>query len=114
MELPSYNSAIRSLIPGSFVPDLAPGKAAAPKSELLPVGEVGATSFRDTVKSMLAGVNDKLVASNQSIQDIATGKSTDMTKTVTSVEEANLAMQFTIAVRNKLLAAYQEIDRMQI
>jgi flagellar hook-basal body complex protein FliE len=33
---------------------------------------------------------------------------------ITSVEEANLSMQFTLAIRNKLLDAYTEISRMQV
>ena len=42
------------------------------------------------------------------------GKTNDLNKVVTSVEEANLALQYTIALRTKLIDAYQEISRMQV
>jgi flagellar hook-basal body complex protein FliE len=63
---------------------------------------------------MLAGVNDKINVSDQAQRDLASGKTNDLQKVVTSVEEANLALNFTMSMRTKLLEAYQEIARMQI
>jgi flagellar hook-basal body complex protein FliE len=63
---------------------------------------------------MLSDVNDKLNTSDANMQDLATGRTNDIQKVVTSVEEANLALQYTMAVRTKLLDAYQEIARMQV
>ncbi len=109
----SYNAAMTSAIPGTFVPDIAPGTQ--PKTEAIP-GTVpaGGASFKDTVKSFLDDVNDKVTQSDQASRDLATGRTNDVSKVVTSVEEANLAMQFTLAIRNKLLDAYTEISRMQV
>jgi flagellar hook-basal body complex protein FliE len=110
----SYDAAIRSAVPGTFVPDMGsnPGDV---KTEAIPdAGAAGGASFKDTVKSFLSDVNDKVNTSDQLSQDLATGRTTDMSKVVTSVEEANLAMQFTLAIRNKLLDAYTEISRMQM
>ena len=97
---------------GTFVPDLA--APIVPKTEAIPTGEGAATSFKDTVKQILGDVNSKLAASDQGMVDLAAGKTNDVQKVVTSVEEANLAMSFTIAVRNKLMEAYTEINRMQV
>lgn len=110
----SYNAAMSKAIPGSFVPDIAPGSE--PKSEPLPgsAQAAGGVSFKDTVKSFLGDVNDKVTQSDQLSRDLATGRTNDVSKVVTSVEEANLAMQFTLAIRNKLLDAYTEISRMQV
>ena len=44
--------------------------------------------------------------------DLALGKNHDEAGTVKAVEEAALTMQFTMAIRNKLLDAYQEVQRM--
>ncbi|MDQ2872144.1 MAG: flagellar hook-basal body complex protein FliE [Candidatus Eremiobacteraeota bacterium] len=115
----NYNAAMSSVISGTFVPDIG---AAAPDTQPLDdssgiagaAGSSGTQSFRDTVKSMLADVNDKVTSSDQLSQDLATGKTTDVNKVVTSVEEANLAMQFTLSVRNKLLEAYQQVSAMQV
>jgi flagellar hook-basal body complex protein FliE len=112
-----YGSAISKVIPGTFVPDIgAAGADERPNVGPIPggVGETQSVSFKDTVKSMLDGVNDKVNASDQAVRDLADGKTNDLQKVVTSVEEANLALNFTMAMRSKLLEAYQEISRMQL
>lgn len=110
----AYNAAMSKAIPGSFVPDIAPGSD--PQSEPIPgaSGAAGTPSFKDTVKSLLNDVNDKVNQSDALTRDLATGRTNDVGKVVTSVEEANLAMQFTLAIRNKLLDAYTEVSRMQV
>ena len=117
-----YGSAISKVIPGTFVPDIgaATGLDERPNVGPIPAPSTGsgqaapATSFKDTVKSMLADVNDKINTSDQATRDLADGKTNDLQKVVTSVEEANLALNFTMAMRSKLLEAYQEIARMQV
>lgn len=84
-------------IPGTFVPDI--GTANDPATEAIPsAGAASGASFK----------------SDQLSRDLVTGRTNDVSKVVTSVEEANLAMQFTLAIRNKLLDAYTEISRMQV
>ena len=117
----AYNDAMRNVLSGTFAPDAA---SVAPRTEAIPsdspdavggVTGVDATpSFRDTVKSFLDDTNDKMSTSDQLSRDLASGKTNDLNKVVTSVEEANLAMSFTLAVRNKLMDAYTEVSRMQM
>ncbi|HEV3088628.1 MAG TPA: flagellar hook-basal body complex protein FliE [Candidatus Elarobacter sp.] len=112
-----YGSAISKVIPGTFVPDIGAATGAeAPNVAPIPggAGETQGTSFKDTVKSLLSDVNDKINVSDQATRDLADGKTNDLQKVVTSVEEANLALNFTMAMRSKLLEAYQEIARMQV
>ena len=116
MDIPSFGSAMNKVQPGTFVPDLGSG---APKVTPLPedtaaVSQPATASFADTLKGMLSDVNDKVTASDQNSKDLAMGKTNDLNKVVTSVEEANLSMQFTMAIRNKLLDSYQEISRMTV
>jgi len=47
-------------------------------------------------------------------EDLATGKSNDYEGTIKGLEEASLAFQFTMSVRNKLMEAYTEIQQMQM
>lgn len=112
MDINSYGSAINSVTPGTFVPDIAPG---APKAEPLTddAAQGASSSFKDTLSQMLGNVNDQLVTAQQKSMDLALGKSNDEAGTVKSVEEAALAMQFTLAVRNKLMDTYTEVSRMQ-
>lgn len=111
----SYANAIKTVVPGTFVPDVA--GSIAPASEPLTNDQVGAVdgtgSFKDAVKSLLNATNDKLATADQKSVDLAVGKSNDLEGTVKSVEEAGLAMEFTMAIRNKLLDAYTEVSRMQ-
>jgi flagellar hook-basal body complex protein FliE len=114
-----YGSAISKVLPGTFVPDLG----SAIKSDETPLvgpipgaaaGAEAPRSFKDTVKAMLDDVNDKLNVSDQNTRDLAAGKTNDLEKVVSSVEEANLALSFTMAMRTKLLEAYQQIAQMQV
>lgn len=109
-----YNAAMSKAIPGTFVPDIGSNNDSSGNSLAGAAGVSGTPSFKDTVQSYLDGVNDKVTQSDQLSRDLATGKTNDVTKVVTSVEEANLAMQFTMAIRNKLLSAYNEISQMQM
>ena len=116
-----YGSVISKVMPGTFVPDMGAALKLdeTPKTGGIP-GGIGAlegasgASFMDTLKAELGDVNGKIVGSDALQRDLATGKTNDLGKVVTSAEEANLALSFTTAMRSKLLEAYQEISRMQI
>jgi len=115
-----FASAVSKVIPGTFVPDIAGGTNDVPNVSAIPgvapvaPADNGGTSFKDTVKKMLSDVNDKLNTSDQLSQDLASGKESDVEKVVTSNEEANLALQFAMSIRTKVLDAYTEISRMQV
>jgi flagellar hook-basal body complex protein FliE len=100
-------------LPGALIPDIGTGSE-KPNVSNIPTLGGAENSFKDTVKQLLSDVNEKIQASDSNTQDLATGRTNDIQKVVTSVEEANLALQYTMAVRTKLLDAYQEISRMQI
>jgi flagellar hook-basal body complex protein FliE len=106
--------SIRPAIPNAIIPDIGAGAEKPNVSAIPGTAAAAENSFKDTVKQLLSDVNDKLVVSDQNTQDLAMGKTNDIQKVVTSVEEANLALQYTMAVRTKLLDAYQEISRMQL
>jgi len=114
-----YSSAISRAIPGTFVPDIgdetpnvAPIPGGADQGAAQPAQ--GDKSFIDTLKDTLGDVNTKMVTANQNTQDLAAGRTNDLGKVVTSVEEANLAFQFALALRTKLLTAYQQIQQTQV
>ena len=110
-----YANAISSVVPGTFVPDLG---ASNEKPNVGPIpggGDAsGVTRFKDTVMSMLNDVNDKINTSDANTRDLATGATNDVGKVVTSVEEANLSLQYTMAIRSKLLSAYTQISTLQV
>jgi flagellar hook-basal body complex protein FliE len=123
-------SIMAKVIPGTFAPDMSageipsvgpiPGLAGAagstvPSNDVTGVAPAGAeSSFKDTLKATLADVTDAINTSDQNTRDLASGKTDDINAVVTSVEKANLALNYTMAIRTKLLDAYSEIDRMTI
>jgi flagellar hook-basal body complex protein FliE len=114
-----YSGAISKAMPGTFVPDIGDE---TPKVSPIPGGTdqgaaqpaQGDRSFIDTLKDTLADVNTKMVTADQNSQDLAAGRTNDLGKVVTSVEEANLALEFAMAMRTKLLTAYQQIQQTQV
>jgi flagellar hook-basal body complex protein FliE len=111
MDVNPYGQTMSTVVPGSFVPDI--GAQSAPKSELLPDDQSSATgSFKEALQGFIGDVNDKMSTAEQQSTDFATGKTGDFDGVVKSVEEASLAMQFTMAIRNKLMDAYTEVERM--
>lgn len=62
----------------------------------------------------LQKVNDKQVASEHLLQDLAAGKTDNLHHVMMSLEDAKLSLQMLVQVRNKLLEGYQEVLRMQV
>ena len=108
-----YANAIGRIVPGTFVPDI--GKTdETPAVSAIPGTSDPNVTFKDTLMKMLGDVNDKINASDDNTRDLATGATGDIQKVVTSVEEANLSMQYMMSIRTKLLDAYSEISRLSI
>ena len=74
----------------------------------------GSVSFRDVLEKSLGEVNNLQHIAEQKIQKFATGEVTDLREVMVAAEEANLAFQFTLEIRNKIVEAYQEISRLQV
>jgi|SRR5215470_5226079 len=96
----AITSSIRPITP------VTPGAAGANASD--------GVGFADTLKNLIGEVNDAQKAADDASQAYATGKSTDVTATMIAVERASISFALMLQVRNRLLDAYQEIQRMQV
>ena len=67
-------------------------------------------SFVDGLKEALNSTGEV----NELAQQLATGELTDVHTFTVAAEKAALAMELTVAVRDRALAAYQEVMRMQL
>ena len=74
----------------------------------------GTSSFGDMLSQQLVNLNNLQLNAQDQSTALATGQATDVSSVVTAVEQAALAMQLAVQVRNKAVDAYQEIMRMQI
>ena len=63
---------------------------------------------------LLADTNDKLLAADTALQQLASGNATSLHQTMLTMEEAKISFQFLEQVRNRLMSAYQDILREQI
>ncbi len=74
----------------------------------------GEVSFRDFLKNELNKVNDLIIQSDRLSEDFAAGKTDNIHQVLIAVEKADIALQLTLQIRNKILDAYNEIMRMQL
>ena len=71
-------------------------------------------SFMDTLKEKLDEVNEKQIRSANVTEAFIRGENVDIHEVMIVGEEAKLSLQLAVQVRNKLVEAYQELNRMQL
>ena len=76
-------------------------------------GATGATGKTDFA-SGLEAVSKMQETADQLGTQVATGRLQDVHEFMAAAAKANLAVELTVAVRNKAVEAYQEIMRMQV
>ena len=72
------------------------------------------TNFLDYLSNALREVDKYQKEAETNAQMLALGEQEYLHNTVIAYEKANLALQFTVEIRNRLLEAYQEIMRIQM
>lgn len=71
-------------------------------------------SFFDTLKQKLDEVNDKQIQADDITDQFVKGDDVDIHQVMLSTEEAKMSLELAVQIRNKLVEAYQEINRMQL
>ena len=90
--------------PGEGGPAAIPG---APAGDLKP-------GFLDIVRGFVGDVNDLQASKDQAIDAFAAGEVADVHQVMVAVEEAGLALDLLLEIRNRTLEAFQEIMRLQV
>lgn len=72
------------------------------------------SGFADVLKDSIEKVNAIQTEADQAIQGLATGQVSDIHDTMIAIEKANLSFNMMVQVRNKIVAAYEEIMRTQV
>ena len=74
----------------------------------------GGSSFSDLFKAAIGNVDGLQSKADSNISNMLQGApGTDVGNVMVSVEKADVAFQLMMQVRNKVLNAYQEIEKMQ-
>ena len=74
----------------------------------------GGTSFGQYLVDALEQVNALQRQSTQMTDDFIAGRTDSIHEVLIAGEKASLSLQLALEIRNKVLEAYQEINRMQI
>ena len=70
-------------------------------------------SFAQSLEESVDKVNDLQVKADRAVEDLATGRRKTLHETMIQVEQAHIAFNMLLAVRRKVVDAYQEIMRMR-
>ena len=98
---------------------------AIPHSELQQLSQVNAAgqvidtaetkgTFGSFLTQAVADINSKQIEAGKTLSGMLSGQNVSLHETMIAMEEAGVAFQLMVEVRNRLLESYQEIMRMQI
>jgi len=100
------------------IPEIAPRATSAVDPRLLrtaaPKTEPGETSFADVLKDAVTEVQRLQTEADTQIRKLVSGEVKDVTEAMVAVERADVSFQTMMAIRNKMVAAYEEVMRMQV
>ncbi|QBG47378.1 flagellar hook-basal body complex protein FliE [Verrucomicrobia bacterium S94] len=78
-----------------------------------PVSPAGGQGFGDLLTDLVNKVDGMQKAADASVSDVVSGKVTDVHQVAVKVQEAGVAFDLMLGVRNRLMDAYQELMKMQ-
>ncbi len=70
--------------------------------------------FADYLKSALQSTNNTILESDKLANDFAAGRTDNIAQVTIAAQKADMALQFTMQIRTKILEAYNDIIKMQI
>jgi flagellar hook-basal body complex protein FliE len=91
-------------ISNAYLPDLSTVNGA---------GESAGPSFADTLNNAVYGVNQLHNDAAAQVSNLLQGGNADVNSVMIAVEKADVSFQLMMQVRNKIVNAYQEIEKMQ-
>lgn len=94
-------------------PNFAAGKigaAAGPRPTAAPTG----ASFSDVLKGQIDEVAKLQQDASQAVEDLATGRADDVAGVMTAMEKSDMAFKTLLAIRAKLMDAYEEIKNISV
>ncbi|MEM7167197.1 MAG: flagellar hook-basal body complex protein FliE [Planctomycetota bacterium] len=71
-------------------------------------------SFGDVLKNSILEVNQLQKDADFAIEQLQTGKTEKVSEVLTAVEKADLAFRALMQIRNKLVDAYEEVNRLRV
>ena len=110
----SNSSEIRANVGTDFARNVLGGAEAGPVLDVDPVSRVTAPGFADMFERFIKGVDTKKKIAKNEVQDLILGKSDNIHEAMVKAQEAGVAFNLMVEVRNKLVDSYRELMRMQV
>ncbi|MCR4316483.1 MAG: flagellar hook-basal body complex protein FliE [Planctomycetes bacterium] len=76
--------------------------------------QTGKTSFRDILTESIKKVDNLQKEADTQMEALVTGETENIAEVMAAVEKADLAFRHLMEIRNKLVSAYEEINRIRI
>lgn len=99
------SSILPSGMQPAFVPPSGPGAATQRPDQ---------ASFKEFLLESIDHVNTMQHDADRAVEQLMTGGEVDPAEVLTAVQKADLTFKMMLQVRNKLVAAYQEINQIRI
>lgn len=98
-------------IASSLAPLIAPGGAAG--TALAGTGTPGAVPFGDLLRTAVDGVDGLEQQASAAVEGLMRGTGVDVHDAMIATQKADMSFELALAVRNKAVAAYQQVMGMQ-
>jgi len=76
--------------------------------------ETGGKAFKDYLLDSIQQVNTMQQSADQAVEKLMTGGDVSPAEVLTAVQKADLAFRMMMQVRNKLVAAYDEVKNIRV
>src|SRR6188472_3115662 len=74
----------------------------------------GGASFADALKNSIDEVSRLQQDASKAVEDLATGQTENVTGVMTAIEKSDIAFKTLLAIRGKLMDAYDEIKNISV
>jgi flagellar hook-basal body complex protein FliE len=98
-----------SILPVDFI---APGTGIGQLAGQAPAAN--GIGFGSWLQTQVADLNASIANTDAQALELASGQASNLHQIMIGMEEAKLAFQLAVQVRNRVLEAYQEVLRMQV
>lgn len=94
------------------------GPNGLPQSPTKPFVDLRATDgqlpFADLIKGLVQQTDHQQISAQQGVEKLVTGETDSIHDVVLTASRADLAFRLMMEIRNRLIASYQEVMRMQV
>lgn len=105
---------INQFIPTSNILSNSSNVSATDGSSDQTVAAAGNVDFSSILKQKLGTVNDQQVSADDTTTQFIQGKDVDIQQVMLSTSEAGMSLDMAVQVRNKMVDAYQELNKIQV